>query len=117
METIMARDPDRLEKQRLRQRAYRARQKVERRPTNEDIARAVLDIAMTTYLGQGRHQELIAILRRIARRLDAIGFQRHQTAEVWLELQARYEKGWSLLRQRAPHSDLVAAGLVDDENT
>lgn len=111
----MARDSNRLEKQRLRQRAYRARQKAERRPTNEDLARAVLDIAMTTYLGQGRHQELMDILRRVARRLETIGFQRHQTAEVWLELQARYEKGWSLLRQRGSHADLIAAGLIDDE--
>lgn len=112
----MARDPDRLEKQRLRQRAYRARKEAERRPTNEDLARAVLDIAMTTYLKDGRHRDLILILRRVARRLETIGFQRHQTAEVWLELQARYEKGWTLLRQRGSQADLVAEGLVDDEN-
>jgi hypothetical protein len=115
METSMARDPNRLEKQRLRQRAYRARKKAEQRPTNEDLARAVLDIAMTTYLSQGRHPELFEIQRRAARRLELIGFQRQQTAEVWLELQARYEKGWSLLRQRASHAELVAAGLVDDD--
>ena len=116
METSMARDPNRLEKQRLRQRAYRARKKAEQRPTNEDLARAVLDIAMTTYLRQGRHPELLEIQRRAARKLESIGFQRQQTAEVWFELQSRYEKGWSLLRQRASHAELVAAGLVDDEN-
>lgn len=112
----MARDPNRLEKQRLRQRAYRARLKAEKRPTNEDLARAVLDIAMTTYLGQGRHQELIGILDRVADRLKKIGFRRRDTEEVWFELHDRYEKGWSLLRQRASHADLVAAGLIKDEN-
>ena len=76
---------------------------------------AVLDIAMTTYLSQGLHRDLLKIQRRAARRLESIGFQRQQTAEVWLELQKRYERGWSLLRQRAAHAELVAAGLVDDE--
>ena len=113
----MARDPNRLEKQRLRQRAYRAWKKAEQRPTNEDLARAVLDIAMTTYLSQGRHRDLLEIQRRAARRLESIGFQPLQRAEVWFELQARCEKGWSLLRQRAPHAELVAAGLVGDENS
>ena len=37
----------RLEKQKERQRRYRARLKAERCPTNEDLARALLDIALT----------------------------------------------------------------------
>lgn len=37
----------RLQKQRERQRAYRARLKAERRPSNEDLARALLDVALT----------------------------------------------------------------------
>lgn len=70
---------------------------------------------MTAYLSQGRHRDLLEIQRRAARRLESIGFQPLQTTEFWFELQARYEKGWSLLRQRAPHAEIVAAGLVDED--
>ena len=55
-------------------------------------------------------------VNRVEVRARQNAFERHQTAEVWFELQARYEKGWSLLGQRASHAELVAAGLVDDEN-
>lgn len=110
----MARDPHRLEKQKLRQRAYRARQKASRRPSNEDLARALLDLTLTTYLRQGRHEELIGILDRVARRLKPIGFGQRQTEDVWFELQDRYEKGWSLLRQRVSQADLIESGLVND---
>lgn len=83
----MARDRGiRLEKQRERQREYRARLKAERRPTNEDLARAVLDIALTRYLGQGRHDDLMRILDQVAERLQEVGFKARDTEAAWFDL-------------------------------
>lgn len=99
---------ERLHRQKLRQRAYRARRKQERRPTNEDLARAVLDVALTVYLKAGRHEDLLKILDRIAGRLQQLGFEKHAVHGAWFELQDRYEGGWSMLRQRYPQAELEA---------
>lgn len=59
----MARDQaTRLETQRVRQRAYRARLKAERRPSNEDLARALLDVTLTQHLKLGRYEDLFRIM-------------------------------------------------------
>lgn len=112
----MARDEaDRLEKQKLRQRAYLARLKAEKRPSNEDLARALLDIALTTYLDQGRHDELMVFMGRVARRLQNVGFAKRATEDAWFDLQDRYLRGWSLLRQRGSTADLEAVRGDGDE--
>jgi hypothetical protein len=112
----MARDREkRLEKQKERQRKYRARLKAERRPTNEDLARAVLDIALTRYLGQGRHDDLMRILDQVAERLQEVGFKARDTETAWFDLQDRYQRGWSLLRQRCSAAQLDA--LVREAET
>lgn len=112
----MGRDEaDRLEKQKLRQRAYRARLKAEKRPSNEDLARALLDIALTTYLDQGRHDELMVFMGRVAGRLQDVGFAKRATEAAWFDLHDRYLRGWSLLRQRASIAELEAMRRDDGE--
>lgn len=98
----------RLEKQRIRSARNRARRKDEGKPSHEDLARAVLDIAFTRYLDQGRHGDLMRILDQVANRLTEVGFARNATETVWLDLEDRYERGWSMLRRRASHSRIEA---------
>lgn len=93
-------EADRLERQKLRQRVYRARLKAQERPSNEDLARAMLDIALTKYLDQGRHDDLMRFMEQVAGRLQEVGFTKHATEAAWFDLQDRYLRGWSLLRQR-----------------
>ena len=40
------------------------------------------------------------ILEQVASRLEHVGFPRRVTEQAWFDLQDRYERGWSLLRQR-----------------
>ena len=103
----MARDQaTRLETQRVRQRAYWARLKAERRPSNEDLARALLDVTLTQHLKLGRYEDLFRIMDLVAKRLQDVGFSRKATRAVWFDLQDRYDRGWSLLRQRISLAEL-----------
>lgn len=115
----MARDrqqrEERLEKQRLRQQAHRARMKAERRPSYEDLSRAVLDVALTYNVRRGRYRRLKGFLQEISKRLKEVGFHESDTEAAWLELQARYERGWSMLRQRRTIAEMEAGGLADEE--
>ena len=106
---------ERLEKQRLRQRAHRARMKSERRPSFEDLARAILDVALTYNVRRGRHKRLKGFLGEISKRLKEVGFHESDTEAAWLELQARYERGWSMLRQRRTIAEMEAEGLADED--
>lgn len=106
---------ERLEKQRLRQRANRARKKKERGPSYEDLARGVLDLVLAYNLKFGRHQKLKDLRDDVASRLRDIGFNESDTAAVWLELQARYERGWSMLRQRRTVAEMYAEGPADED--
>ena len=105
----------RREKQRLRQRAYRARMKLEKKPTYEDLARAVLDVALAYNLKLGRHQQLMDLLGAVKTRLKEIGLHEHHTEEVWFELQDRYQRGWSMLRPRRSIVEMEAEGLRDGD--
>ena len=105
----MGRDEvDRLERQKLRQRAYRARLKAERRPSNEDLARALLDVVLTHYLERGRDKDLTRIIDRVANRLQDLGFSKEATRKVWFDLEDRYIAGGALLRQRVSLAELNA---------
>jgi len=105
----MARDQaTRLEKQRVRQREYRARLKAERRPSNEDLARALLDVVLTHYLERGRDKDPTRFMDRVANRLQDLGFSKEATRKVWFDLEDRYIAGWSLLRQRVSLAELNA---------
>ena len=107
---------ERREKQRLRQRAYRARLRLEKKPTHEDLARAVLDRALTHNLRLGRHQQLMDLLDEVAKRLREVGFHERDTEAAWFELQDRYERGWSMLRHRRSIAEMEAEGLSDRED-
>jgi hypothetical protein len=102
----------RREKQRLRQRTYRARKKLEQKPSHEDLARAVLDHAFTYNLALGRHQQMMDLLGAVIARLREVGFHERDTEEVWFALQDRYERGWTMLRQRRTAAEMVAEGLL-----
>ena len=101
----------RLEKQRLRQQQYRARKKAEGGPSYEDLARGVLDLALAYHLKLGREEKLDDLRDGVARRLTAIGFHERDTVAVWADLQARYERGWTMLRQRRTAAEMEAEGL------
>jgi hypothetical protein len=103
----------RREKQRVRQRAYRARLKAEGKPSHEDIARALLDEALTVYLEHEKH--LMSLGNRVSRRLREIGFHERETETVWWELVERCQRGWRLLRPRRPIAEMEADGLRDAE--
>lgn len=106
----------RREKQRLRQRAYRARRKLEQKPSYEDLARALLDITLVTYDRKELRKRLRGIQRRVASRLKDVGFHEGQTNEVWVELLKRYRGGWTMLRQRRTTAEMEAEGLPGVDN-
>ena len=91
---------ERLEKQKVYQRQYRARLKQQRKPQHDDLGRALLDIAIVTHLEQGRHEDLMVLMERVGSRLEAVGFSAFRTQEVWQDLVERYQRGWSLIRER-----------------
>lgn len=109
-------DEQRRKKQRRRQRAYRARLRKEKKPSHEDLARAVLDVALTYNLQLGRHQELLDLLGEVAKRLKDIGFHERDTEVVWFDLQDRYQRGWSMLRRRRSIAEMEAEGLLDADD-
>ncbi len=96
----MDRKRERLERQKAYQRQYRARLKRQRKPQHDDLGRALLDIAVATHLEQGRHEDLMVLMERIAARLEVVGFSAFRTQEVWQDLVERYQRGWSLIRER-----------------
>lgn len=106
----------RREKQRLRQRAHRARKKLEQKPSYEDLARALLDITLATYDRKELHKRLQGIQRRVASRLKEVGFHEGRTNEVWVELLKRYRGGWTMLRQRRTMAEMEAEGLLEVDN-
>lgn len=92
---------ERKEKQRVRSKTNRDTRKAECRPSHNDLARALLDIALVRYLRQGRQDDLMRFMDQIARRLQEVGFKRELTEQVWLSLQDSYAAGSrTLLRQR-----------------
>lgn len=103
----------RLEKQRLRSQQNRARRKDEGKPTHEDLARALLDIALTLHLENGRHDDLLHLMGLVQERLTRIGFEPKATEQVWYDLQDRYERGWSMLRRRCPAAQFD--GMLQEE--
>jgi hypothetical protein len=106
----------RREKQRLRQRAHRARKKLEQKPSYEDLARALLDITLVAYDRKELHKRLQGIQRRVASRLKEVGFHEGRTNEVWVELLKRYRGGWTMLRQRRTAAEMEAEGLLGADN-
>jgi hypothetical protein len=98
-EAIMDRRQERLERQRLYQRRYRAQRKREKAPDRDDIARALLHFAITENLEHGRHQDLARLIKEISRRLEEQGFDPAATRRAWRDLVVRYDGGWTFQRK------------------
>lgn len=88
---------ERLRKQRERQREYRARRRRNRKPTRDDIARAMLDWAVRESLKD--EEKLDRLGDRIIPVLVRQGFDRKQADEAFDELAERYRNGWEFQRR------------------
>lgn len=98
-EAVMDHRQERLERQRLYQRRYRARRKRDKAPDRDDIARALLHFAITENLEHGRHRDLARLIEEISRRLEGQGFDPMATREAWRDLVVRYGGGWTFQRK------------------
>lgn len=98
----------RLKKQRERQREYRERLKEERRPSRDDVARALLHFAITENLKNGRREEVNLLLDRLVDDLTQQGFDPHATEEVLDALVEKYRRGWDFQRKR--HLEMTGPG-------
>lgn len=99
---------DRLEKQRLRQRAYRARMKRQKAPSRDDIARTLMHWAITEAVKEGHREKLERVQDEIVDRLVAQGFDRRASDAAFDAIVERYTNGWGFqrkqhLRQRDIH--------------
>lgn len=90
---------ERLRKQRERQREYRAQVKEGRRPTRDDVARALLHIEITSKLKRGREEEMDQLIDDLTGVLIAQGFDKHATDEVIGTLVVKYARGWGFQRK------------------
>lgn len=96
---------DRLEKQRLRQREYRARLKRQKAPSRDNIARTLMHWAITEAVKEGHREKLERVQDEIVDRLVAQGFDRRASDAAFDATVERYANGWGFqgkqrLRQR-----------------
>lgn len=89
----------RLDRQRERQRAYRERVKAERKPTRDDIARALLFWVVTENLKRGRQDRLDDLQDHTVDRLVAQGFDRRAADAAFDDLVEKYRDGWTPQRK------------------
>jgi hypothetical protein len=54
-------------------------------------------------------------IRRPVYGLKEVGLNESDTEAAWHELQALYEHGWSMLRQRRTVAEMEAEGLADED--
>ncbi|MBN9236348.1 MULTISPECIES: hypothetical protein [Phyllobacteriaceae] len=97
----MARRDERLEKQRIYQREYREKRRVERAPDRDDIARAMLRYMIVTALRRGNDRLLSRVIAEVSRQLIDQGFKAEATRAAWDGLLERYEDGWDFFPK--PH--------------
>jgi len=90
---------DRLEKQRVRQRNVRARNKELRRPGRDDIARMLLHIALEENLRRGDLTELDRLQDGLTAALTRQGFDRQQSDRAFEDLVDKYKSGWTFQRK------------------
>jgi hypothetical protein len=91
---------ERLERQKERQRELRAAARVKRRPSRDDVARALLHFAVTENIRQGRERQLADLEDRIVAVLTSQGFDRRETEAVLEALVDKYRSGWTFQRKR-----------------
>ena len=90
---------DRLEKQRMRQREYRARKKREQAPSRDDIARTLLHWAITENIRRGREEALFRLQVQVVDQLVTQGFGKAVSDAAFDHLVDRYRAGWSFQRK------------------
>ena len=100
---------ERLDRQRERQRKVRAARKAERKPSRDDIARALLHWAITEMLEKGREQELHRVQDALVDRLVDQGFAKTAADAAFDELVDRYASGWDFQRKQR-----LQDGIADD---
>lgn len=107
---------NRLEKQKLRQREYRARMKRQKAPSRDDVARAFLHWAVTEAIREGHREKLQRVQEEIVDRLVKQGFDLGASDAAFDAIIDRYASGWSfqrkqhLLRRRDDDPDDGCAG-------
>ena len=95
----MANPNGRLEKQRVRQKALRERNRDLRRPTRDDIARMLLHLALDQLTRDQDIEELARVQDGLVRRLVKQGFDRQQCHLAFDDLLDKYKKGWSFQKK------------------
>lgn len=90
---------EKLDKQRERQRAVRTARKAEKKPSRDDIARALLHYAIVQNLKLGRGQELDRLQASIVEELAIQGFDRKASDAVFDDLIDKYGSGWTFQRK------------------
>ncbi|WP_051631184.1 hypothetical protein [Afifella pfennigii] len=103
------RRPDEKEKQR----AYRARQKAERIPSRDDVARIVLHWAITGALEPGKEKQLTGLRKMVIERLVEQDFSEEGARRRFDDIVERYKDGWDF--RAKPHLRRVRHGIPDDE--
>ncbi|MBZ8135492.1 hypothetical protein [Afifella sp. IM 167] len=99
--------------QKEKQRAYRARQKAERIPSRDDVARIVLHWAITGALESGQEKQLAGLRKMVIERLVEQEFSEEGARRRFDDIVARYEDGWDF--RAKPHLRRVIYGIPDDE--
>jgi hypothetical protein len=95
----MADTQGRLEKQRVRQKALRERNKGLRRPTRDDFARMMLHLALDQLTRDQDIEELTRLQDGLVRRLVKQGFDNQQCYLAFEDLLDKYKKGWSFQKK------------------
>lgn len=95
----MKRGSDRLEKQRLRQREVRDRNRALKRPSRDDFARMLLHLVVEENVQRREFKTLDQLQDRLVRALALQGFDKRQGDLVFEDLIDRYKQGWTFARK------------------
>lgn len=110
----MARGDERLERQRIYQREYRAKRRQQRAPDRDDIARAMLRYMIVRAQQRGSDRLLDRVIAEVSRQLVEQGFSAEATRATWENLLERYEDGWDFFPK--PHLKRHAVVATGDGN-
>ena len=95
----MAKDRARLEKQRVRQKELRERNRALKRPSRDDFARMLLHIAFEENVRSGNFAELERLQDGLVDKLVTQGFDKDQCDLVFEDLVDKYKRGWDFLKK------------------
>ena len=90
---------ERLDRQRERQRGYRADMKAKSKPSRDDIARTLLYWAITEALDRDGEKGLFRVQDRIVGELVAQGFDKKASDSAFHDLIDKYRSGWTFRRK------------------